>query len=71
MKTVRITGLVLLLILAVVFPLAFPNPAVTTVVLYFVTAEDGGEASAGTPPKLAVLPWLGAGKGGVSVAGRF
>ena len=45
--------------------------AVTTVVLYFVTAEDGGEASAGTPPKLAVLPWLGAGKGGVSVAGRF
>jgi branched-chain amino acid transport system permease protein len=36
MKTFRITGLVLLLILAVAFPLAFPNPAVTTVAVFTV-----------------------------------
>jgi hypothetical protein len=45
--------------------------AVTTVVLYFVTAEDGGATSAGMRSQLAVLPWLGSGKGGLSVAGRF
>jgi hypothetical protein len=45
--------------------------AVTTVVLYFVTAEDGGETSAGARSQLAVLPWLASGKGGLSVSGRF
>ncbi len=44
MKTVRITGLILLLLLAVVFPIAFPNPAVTTVAVFtllFAAAATG------------------------------
>jgi len=46
--------------------------AVTTVVLYFVTAEDAGTETAASPRSgVAVLPWVGSGSGGLSVAGRF
>jgi hypothetical protein len=47
--------------------------AVTTVVLYFVTAEQTSEASSASfdPKRVAVVPWLGSGTGGVSVSGRF
>jgi branched-chain amino acid transport system permease protein len=36
MRTVRVTGLILLAIIAIAFPLAFPNPAVTTVAVFTV-----------------------------------
>lgn len=49
--------------------------AVTTVVLYFVTADSGAEpgetGSARTRPGMAVLPWFGSQSGGLSVAGSF
>jgi hypothetical protein len=46
--------------------------AVTTGVLYFVTADkDSATGSARTRPGVAVLPWFGSQGGGVSVAGRF
>lgn len=47
--------------------------AVTTGVLYFVTADKGTETgSARARPGVAVvLPWFGAQGGGLSVAGRF
>jgi hypothetical protein len=46
--------------------------AVTTVVLYFTTAErEGGSPSALARTRLAVVPWVSPGKGGLSVSGRF
>jgi len=45
--------------------------AVTTAVLYFVTADDGRTASSAPFSRVAVLPWLDSKQGGVSVAGRF
>jgi tetratricopeptide (TPR) repeat protein len=45
--------------------------AVTTVVLYFVTAEKGSTASSAPLSRVAVLPWFDAKQGGLSVSGRF
>jgi hypothetical protein len=46
--------------------------AVTTVVLYFVTAErEGSSPSALARTRLAVVPWVSPGKGGLSISGRF
>jgi hypothetical protein len=47
--------------------------AVTTAVLYFVTADSGsGETgNARARPGVAVLPWFNSQSGGVSVSGRF
>jgi tetratricopeptide (TPR) repeat protein len=45
--------------------------AVTTVVLYFVTADTGNTASAAPPSRVAVLPWFDSRQGGLSVSGRF
>ena len=46
--------------------------AVTTGVLYFVTAERENETgSARERPGIAVLPWFGAQGGGLSVSGQF
>jgi tetratricopeptide (TPR) repeat protein len=46
--------------------------AVTTGVLYFVTAERESETgSARARPGIAVLPWFGSQGGGLSVSGRF
>jgi len=46
--------------------------AVTTGVLYFVTADrDSETGSARARPGIAVLPWFGSQSGGVSVSGRF
>lgn len=45
--------------------------AATTVVLYFVTADDGRTASSMPVSRVAVLPWFDSKQGGVSVAGRF
>ena len=46
--------------------------AVTTVVLYFVTAErEGSSPSALARTRLAVVPWVSSGKGGLSISGRF
>jgi branched-chain amino acid transport system permease protein len=44
MKTVRIAGLIVLLALAIAFPLVFPNPAVTSIAVYtlmFAAAATG------------------------------
>ncbi len=46
--------------------------AATTVVLYFVTAEkEGATSSSLRRSELAVVPWVSAEKGGVTVSGRF
>jgi tetratricopeptide (TPR) repeat protein len=45
--------------------------AVTTVVLYFVTADDGQTAKSTSPSHFAVLPWFDSKHGGLTVAGRF
>lgn len=46
--------------------------AATTVVLYFVTAErEGAPPSALARSRLAVVPWIEHGKGGLTISGRF
>lgn len=46
--------------------------AATTVVLYFVTAERAGAPpSALARSRLAVVPWIEHGKGGLTISGRF
>ncbi len=47
--------------------------AVTTVVLYFVTAPKTGEAANGAPvaPAVGVVPWVTPESGGVAVFGQF
>jgi hypothetical protein len=46
--------------------------AATTVVLYFVTAErEGAAPSALARSRLAVVPWIEHGKGGLTISGRF
>jgi len=46
--------------------------AATTVVLYFVTAERENEPASGLArTRLAVVPWIAAGNGGVNISGRF
>lgn len=45
--------------------------AVTTVVLYFVTADSGSTVSSAPLSHVAVLPWFDAKHGGLSVSGRF
>lgn len=46
--------------------------AVTTVVLYFVTADTGSGTASATPlSRVAVLPWFDSKQGGLSVSGRF
>jgi hypothetical protein len=46
--------------------------AATTVVLYFVTADrESAPASALARTRLAVVPWIGSGNGGVNISGRF
>lgn len=45
--------------------------AVTTVVLYFVTADTGNTANATPLSRVAVLPWLDSKQGGLSISGRF
>jgi hypothetical protein len=46
--------------------------AVTTVVLYFTTAErENAPAGAFARHQLAVVPWVSPGKGGLSISGRF
>ncbi len=50
MKTFKTVGLVLLLVLAIVFPLIFPNPAVTTIAVFtliFAAAATGWNVFSG------------------------